>query len=215
MKVGTDGVLLGAWTECPGSGYILDIGCGSGLIALMLAQRSKATIQAIDIDEGAYRQAAFNFEHSPFSNRLSVFHSAIQDFQTSQRFDLIISNPPFFSKSLKSPDNQRTAARHNDSLSLEELFFFARKLLTPQGRFCLIIPAKQSTITDSTANTFGFYPIRKTWVLPTPGSQAKRTLLEYALEQKAFSENQITIEIARHHYSDEFIQLTKEYYLKH
>ena len=213
MKVGTDGVLLGAWTKCDTSGNILDIGTGSGLIALMLAQRTRATINAIDIDKGAYEQAKLNFSESPFSDRLRIYHTSLQDFHPGNTYNLLVSNPPFFTNSLKSPDSQRNTARHDDSLSLDSLFSHARRLLSPDGRFCLIVPVKQEESINQIARKNQLHLKHKTIVFPTPNSKPRRTLLEYLPKQETYIEDQIIIEIARHQYSDEFKQLTKEYYL--
>jgi tRNA1Val (adenine37-N6)-methyltransferase len=121
MKVGVDGVLLGAWADCRNAGYILDAGTGSGLIALMLAQRSNAIIHAIDIDENSCNQAEINFTNSPFHDRLSVEHISFQNYFPPVRYDLIVSNPPYFANSLKSPDKNRNLARHDEFLPIEVL----------------------------------------------------------------------------------------------
>ena len=213
MKVGTDGVLLGGWTEHRDADFILDIGTGSGLIALMLAQRSNAQIDAIDIDENAYKQAESNFKNSPFANQLKVHLSSLQDFQSGNQYDLIVSNPPFFSASLKSPDSQRNKARHNDSLSSEELFINTRRLLSFNGRFCIIIPFDRNESISRIADQNQFFLTKKTVVLPTPDSNPKRVLLEYSLQESPCTRNQIIIETSRHQYSEEFFQLTKDYYL--
>lgn len=213
MKVGTDGVLLGAWTDCSSAKRILDIGTGSGLIALMLAQRSDdAIIDAIDIDEAACKQAEFNFTRSSFFKRLRAYHTSIRDFHPAESYDLIVSNPPFFSASLKSPDSQRNLARHDDSLTLDLLFGRVRHLLNPKGRFCLILPIEQEQISELTAASNKLHPRRKTFVHPTPTSNIKRILWEYNFESGPCTEHEIVIETSRHHYSEEFIQLTKEYY---
>lgn len=140
MKVGTDGVLLGAWAGTESCNRILDIGTGTGLIALMLAQRSKAVIDAIDIDADACLQAQENAESSPFAGRINVRHCALADFAqaATNLYDLIVSNPPYFVDSLKCPDRQRNTARHTDTLTLEDLLQDSRKLLAPQGRIALI-----------------------------------------------------------------------------
>ena len=212
MKVGTDGVLLGGWTELCNADSILDIGTGSGLIALMLAQRSKAQIDAIDMDENACKQAESNFKNSPFANQLKVHHSSLQDFQPGNQYDLIVSNPPFFSASLKSPDSQRNKARHNDSLSSEELFVNTKRLLTSNGRLCIIIPFDRNESISRIACQNQFFLKRETVVLPTPNSNPKRVLLEYSLYESLYKKNQIIIETSRHRYSEEFIRLTKDYY---
>ena len=140
MKVGTDGVLLGAWVDVDRCNRILDVGTGTGLIALMLAQRSEALIEAIDIDAAACEQAQENAATSPFAGRVQVTHTAFANFDNAHPYDLIVSNPPYFARSLKCPDQQRSTARHNDTLPLDELLQDCRKRLTPTGRVALILP---------------------------------------------------------------------------
>ncbi|MFM2293328.1 MAG: hypothetical protein RIS29_3141, partial [Bacteroidota bacterium] len=134
MKVGIDGVLLGCWTNVADTSMVLDIGTGTGLIALMIAQRTDAHIDAIDIDEGAFEQAMINVQASPWSSRLNVVLSSLQDFVSDKKYDLIVSNPPYFINSLKNPDEQRTTARHTDSLTHEELIDQCIPKLTEGGR---------------------------------------------------------------------------------
>ncbi len=148
MKVGTDGVPLGAWAGIESCNRILDIGTGTGLTAMMLAQRSKAVIDAIDIDAEACLQAQENAESSPFAERIKIQHSALSDFAQTDTglYDLIVSNPPYFVDSLKCPDQKRNTARHTDTLTLEDLLQDSRKLLAPQGRIALILPYDQKYV---------------------------------------------------------------------
>lgn len=215
MKVGTDGVLLGAWTDCVDKKTILDIGTGSGLIALMLAQRSKADIDAIDIDENAYLQSKINFENSPFRERLTPFHSSLQNFITTKKYDLIVSNPPYFSDSLKSPDENRSIARHNDSLSFEILFAVAVPMLFEKGSISLIIPYNSFNRINEIALSNKLNLCRKTMIFPTPDSDPKRILVDYsyATEFTVLREDKLIIEISRHNYSKEYKDLTGEFYL--
>ncbi|MFN6092079.1 MAG: tRNA1(Val) (adenine(37)-N6)-methyltransferase, partial [Bacteroidota bacterium] len=144
MKVGTDGVLLGAWTNIDNVSRILDIGTGTGLIALMLAQRSNAIIVAVDAEENAYNQATINFNASPWKERLPLIHSKIQDYQTDEKFDLIVSNPPYFTGYYSSDDISRDIARSADMLlPYEDLITAAKRLLKEEGRLSLILPADQ------------------------------------------------------------------------
>ena len=144
MKVGTDGVLLGAWTSVENTRSILDVGCGTGLISLMLAQRCQAIIDALDIDPAACMQARENADRSPFGQRLQVIHrpfaDCVTEFAGIRQYDCIVSNPPYFINSLKCPDKQRNQARHTDTLSLDELISGSKQLLSPGGRLCLILP---------------------------------------------------------------------------
>lgn len=218
MKVGTDGVLLGAWAGTDSCNRILDIGTGTGLIALMLAQRSPAIIDAIDIDADACLQAQENVVSSPFAERIQVRHSALADFAqaATDRYDLIVSNPPYFVDSLKCPDRQRNTARHTDTLTLEDLLQDSRKLLAPQGRIALILPYDQKERLTDCIRTYQLFLSKETSVIPVPGAQPKRLLAELTADPPASpaSSDRLTIEIARHQYTDEYIRLTKDFYLK-
>lgn len=214
MKVGTDGVLLGAWVDVENCNSILDVGTGSGLIALMLAQRTDAFIKGVEIEEKSYKQALENVKKTRFKDRIEIFHSSYQQFLSDDRFDLIISNPPFFEKSLKSPDCHRNFARHNDTLSFEILIKKSVQLLSQKGRFAVIIPVDSFMSFNQTAEINGLNLIRKTNVRPTPVSSVKRTLLEYALLSENCMEDELLIEISRHVYSNIYTELTKDFYLK-
>ena len=215
MKVGTDGVLLGAWADCENANRILDIGTGTGLIALMLAQRSKAFITGIDLEESAFRQAQHNVKLSPFAERIEIQHCDFLQFKSEKTFDLIVSNPPYFVNSLKAPDNERSNARHNDSLPLERLLFKSVSLLSPQGRIALVLPSDLLDTTEEIAGNLRLYNTRKTLVKTTPQKSPKRVLLEYSRTQPTEQQNNtLCIELSRHKYSDEFAALTKDFYLK-
>ena len=217
MKVGIDGVLLGAWTPIENARKILDIGTGTGLIALMLAQRSEAMITGIDIDQSAVLQANENVQTSPWSNRISIFEKSLQDFtlNSNERFDLIVSNPPYFVNSTKTPVENRTAARHTDLLTHEELIEHSLKLLSPVGRICLILPIIEGQKCIEFAETKHLFCTKQVTVYPKPNVEAKRLLLEFSLVKSAKSETKITIESeTRHQYSTEFTELAKDFYLK-
>ena len=218
MKVGTDGVLLGAWTNIENAQHIIDIGTGSGLIALMLAQRCpKAKISGIDICENAVSQAKENAQNSPFSNKINIENSSVQNFaeHNQQIFDLAVSNPPFFANSLHSPSCERTLARHTETLSLASLFSSTAKLLSAEGRFSIIYPINNLSEILDCAKTHDFFLQRQTIVVPTPSARPKRVLLEFS-KQPHFTPiyNTLIVEIERHHYSDDFRALTKDFYLK-
>lgn len=218
MKVGTDGVLLGAWAGIESCNRILDIGTGTGLIAMMLAQRSKAVIDAIDIDAEACLQAQENAESSPFAERIKIRHSALSDFAQTDTglYDLIVSNPPYFVDSLKCPDQKRNTARHTDTLTLEDLLQDSRKLLAPQGRIALILPYDLKERLADCIRTQNLFLSKETSVIPVPGAEPKRLLAELTAEPPVFPTffSQLTIEIARHQYTDEYVSLTKDFYLK-
>ena len=214
MKVGTDGVLLGAWTNCADVKTILDVGTGSGLIALMLAQRSDATITAIDVDEKACQQARINFKASPFCNRLQIEHTTLQDFYPAIKYDLIVSNPPYFVNSLQSPDVQRTKARHTGTLPFNDLIRKSAELLNEDGRISLILPANAWDEIQALAHENNLYPIRKTLVSPSKDASPKRVLLEFSKKQKNIEESAFYLEESRGVRSEAYQSLTEDYYLE-
>jgi len=217
MKVGIDGVLLGIWTNIENTSHILDIGTGTGLIALMLAQRSTATIDAIDIDTNATIQASVNITSSPWAQRVTVQEISLQDFakSTSNRYDLIVSNPPYFVNSLKNPTTDRSLARHTDSLTHEELIVHAMALLQPTGRICIILPVLESVKCEVFAVSRGLYCNREVRVIPKPEGEVKRLMLEFGTQPCLKVISELTIETnERHCYSKEFSTLAKDFYLK-
>ena len=217
MKVGIDGVLLGVWTPVEDVKTILDVGTGTGLIALMLAQRSQAEITGIDIEPHAVQQATENVRNSPWSNRITIIENSFQDFSTcsNQHFDLIVSNPPYFVDSLKAPSDNRTAARHTDTLAHEELILSAKSLLTKTGRICIILPVNEGLRCMNFAEQNQLFCTKSVKIFPKPGAIAKRLLLEFSLVPEAKIESELIIESdIRHHYSPEFTELAKDFYLK-
>ena len=213
MKVGTDGVLLGAWANCEGAKRILDIGTGTGVIALMLAQRnSEAEIHAVEIDETASHRARSNFDMSPWGERMSVECSAVQEFAPSEKFDLIISNPPYFIDSLQCPDAKRTTARHTQDLTFDELDRAVCRLLANGGRFALILP---TTEFDRYLSVTQLHLVRRCDVYPKIGAAVKRVMAEFAELPTPLQAETITIEVGpRGEYTDEYRALTKDFYLK-
>jgi len=217
MKVGTDGVLLGAWADAQQTTQILDIGTGSGLIALMLAQRCKADITGIDIDKNAVIQAKINTENSIWANRINIIESDLKEFcnTSNHRFDLIVSNPPFFKNSLETPELARTIARHATSDFHNEIINSANKLLTNDGKLCLILPVNEGNECIRFAQRNGLNCSKKITVFPKPNSEAKRLLIEFSKQKATCFESEITIESPdRHCYTNEFIALVKDFYLK-
>ena len=214
MKVGTDGVLLGAWTHVDTSQRILDIGTGSGLVALMLAQRCEASITAIDIDSEAVEQAQINIDASDWKERLEVYHTALCKFSPEHLFDTIVSNPPYFVDSLKCSDIQRNTARHNDTLTSEQLFGNVSRMLCLEGEFSLVLPFEQPESAISIGEKYGLYPTRHTRVITRPGLPPKRSLLAFKKHPEEYIPQDLVIELERHVYSKEYIALTKEFYLK-
>ncbi len=216
MKVGTDGVLLGAWADCVNAKSILDIGAGTGLISLMLAQRSNAKIEAVEIDEAACVQAKENIKKSLWHDRIEILNKSFQDFSksTNEKYDLIVSNPPYFQNSLYAPDEKRTDARHNSNLKLDDLLNGALNLLTEKGKLSIILPYLEGTLFILKAAENGMYCIRQTKVLPKPDREPKRLLLEFMKEKMPLIEQELIIELnKRHEYSEAYKNLTKDFYL--
>ncbi len=218
MKVGTDGVLLGAWANInhhPES--VLDIGSGTGLIALMLAQRSQATlIDALEIDDKAFEQCVTNFENSPWNDRLFCYHASLDEFtsEIDENYDLIVSNPPFYSERVSSGNLKRDQARTNDFLPFDELLQSVASLLHGKGKFCVIIPYKEEENFVLTASRNQLLPERITRIKGHPLSETKRSLLTFSFKKAVCTFDELTIEHERHQYTSEYIELTREFYLK-
>lgn len=217
MKVGTDAVLLGAWVFPNGSKLILDIGTGTGVVALMLAQKTDAFIDAIDIDTHAFNQASQNVSESKFANQVSVIHSSLQEYSktANKKYNLIVTNPPYFEQSLKSSDEQRSFARHADVLPFEELIEGVIKLLDPKGKFCLILPTLEAEKFRALAQKRGLFLSKLLRVKSKVNKDTdKRHLMQFEFTPTEFSEKTIAIELdERHQYTDDYKELTKDYYL--
>lgn len=219
MKVGTDGVLLGAWTPVSHNPFsVLDIGAGTGIIALMIAQRSSAEqIDALEIDEDAYEQAVENFENSPWGDRLFCFHAGLDEFieEPEDEYDLIVSNPPFYAEDYKSSNEQRDLARFQDAMPFDEIVEAADLLLSENGILAIIIPFREEEKFIALAKESELYPIKITRVKGTPSSEIKRSLLAFSRNKNTQTEiDELIIEIERHIYTPEYINLTKDFYLK-
>lgn len=221
MKIGTDGVLLGAWCSLKHKpNAILDVGTGTGVIALQLAQRSLAeTIDAVEVDENAYEQAVENFENSDWSDRLFCYHSSFEEFakemaEEEEEYDLIVSNPPFYSDNYTSQDLARSKARFTAFLSFENLILSAVRILASEGLFAVIIPFKEEPVFTALAQKYGLKLCRKCAVKGTPEAEIKRSLLEYGFHKENLIEEELTIELSRHQYTDEYKNLVKDFYLK-
>lgn len=218
MKIGTDGVLLGAWVTAHDTvTSILDIGTGTGVIALMLAQRSEAEIiDAIEIDTEAYEQAVDNFEASPWGDRLFCYHASFQEFfeEIDDKYDLLISNPPFFSENYKSQDEKRDMARFEDALPFEHLLVGASKLMSDSGQLAMIIPYKEEERVLAIAEHLQLFPYKITRVKGNPDSKIKRSLIMLGFEKKICETDELIIENSRHQYTDSYRNLTKDFYVK-
>jgi tRNA1Val (adenine37-N6)-methyltransferase len=216
MKVGTDGVLLGAWSRVQECSRILDVGTGTGLIALMMAQRTKASIDAIEIDPEAAKQACENVIESPWNERINVMCTSLQDFYqaSAKKYDLVVCNPPYFKDSLKAGTPSRSIARHSDQLELTELVSCSKILLNTQGRLSVILPADKEPEMISIAKDYDLFPSKILRVRPIPGKEHKRVLMEFSFLRTELQESEMNLETGlRHQYSPEYITLTLEYYL--
>jgi len=215
MKVGTDGVLLGAWTDVENAARILDIGTGTGLLALMLAQRApNALIDAIEIEENAYIQATENVAESPWKDRINIIHRALQDFEPAEKYDLIVSNPPYFLHSLKNPDTAKKTARHTDTLMPTELITYAKRLLHENGRLSVIYPTTEALLFIKEAEKKMLHCSRITKVFPNIGAKEKRLLMEFSVMPTECRNDEIYIENnVRHNYTEAYKVLTKDFYL--
>ena len=221
MKVGTDAVLLGAW--CTVYNYldsILDIGAGTGVISLMIAQRSDAmTIDAVEVDEKAYEQAVENFEKSDWGDRLYCYNATFQEFADEiaaeeERYDLIVSNPPFYTDNFESEDFSRNKARFTSSLSFQELLVGVSKILSENGIFSTIIPFKEEMNFINIAKEHHLFLNKVCRVQGNKKSEVKRSLLAFSFQETELEETHLIIELARHQYTEDYIQLTKDFYLK-
>ncbi len=215
MKVGTDSVLLGAWTAVEGRNRILDVGTGSGIIALMLAQRSspQTLIHAIDIQEDSCRLAKKNFDSSPWLTKISVSRSSLQDFDPGHKFDLIISNPPFFRNSLRPPDAQRAIARHAVTIGHAELLEHGVRLLAQDGIICLILPASDFQRQLSTAGGLGLHPVRTCIVSTKKDKPPGRILVELGRQKKQPATGSIVLLEQDGSRSPEYKALSREFYV--
>ena len=218
MKVGTDGVLLGAWaTVKPEVFSVLDIGAGTGLIALMIAQKSNVeVIDAIELNDEAYEQTVENFEQSDWGDRLFCYHASLQEFvdEIDDKYDLIISNPPFYTSTYKELSEDRAMARHTESLSYKELLEGTSKLLSEQGSCAFIIPFSEEEKFIVIAKQYKLFPARITRVKGTENSTIKRSLLQFSFAKASTEINELVIEIERHKYTKEYIDLVQDFYLK-
>lgn len=215
MKVGTDGVLLGAWTPVKNATSILDVGTGTGLIALMLAQRTlNAHIDAVEVEDEAYVEATVNFKNAPWSDRLKIYKDSFLEFQTDCKYDLIVSNPPYYTDTYKQPSSERMLARHVGELTFKSLLEKVAGLLSEQGTCAFIIPYKEEESFLKLGENLGLFPKKIERIKGRVDLPFKRSLLYLTQELTSVEEKELVIEKGRHIYTDEYIKLTKLFYLK-
>jgi tRNA1Val (adenine37-N6)-methyltransferase len=218
FKVTTDSVLLGAWADLGSCRTVLDIGTGTGILALMAAQRSAAKIVAIEPDRSSFMQAGLNFAASPWHERLTLYNTTIQDYMPDAGllFDAIITNPPYFVDSLLNPDEGKARTRHNVSMNYEDLADAALRLMAPAGTLNLVLPGNEAERFAVIAATCDLHCIRRLLVRPTPELPPARVLMSLKRgAAPACEESSMVIEEGgRHQYSEEYVSLTKDFYLK-
>jgi tRNA1Val (adenine37-N6)-methyltransferase len=216
MKVGTDGVLLGAWVDVSGTSEILDIGTGTGLIALMVAQRSTARITAIEIEKNAYDEAVFNVSQSPWHDRINVIHNSFQEFvkTADRKFDLVVTNPPFFENDKQPADKKLTAAKHAVLLSFEDILYGVTQILGNKGRFAIILPAGRAVRFSIMAGRYGLRLTRLTEVFASPDKISHRWLMEFQTSGAIPEKSELIIKNSgQKDYTEAYKNLTGDFYL--
>lgn len=218
MKVCTDACVFGGWADIENAKRILDIGAGTGLLSLMTAQRNNnVKISAVELDAEAFSQAKDNIENSPFADRIEVFHASIQDFSSSEKFDCIISNPPFFQSDLRSPDSKINQAHHSDSLTFQDLLEAVDRLLTETGNFNLLLPVEEGIIFQELAEKSGWSLIRKSTLFHQNGKKPFRSLMVFnrskSADSRVVTSDLFIYEDDGKTYHPKFAELMKDFYL--
>jgi tRNA1Val (adenine37-N6)-methyltransferase len=215
MKISTDSVLIGAWANPQKAKSILDIGTGTGIISLMLAQRSDATIHAIDIDEKSCVQAKDNFSKSKWKKRLSVYQTALQEFSASSPYDIIVSNPPYFPLPVSHKEKEGAQAKYTHMLSFADLVNSVVRLLSPKGCFYVIFPIHEGAFFTNEAEKRKLFLTDYVWVKTTTRKKfPKRILMKFEFTEKPIDDDKVLVIQEDNGYTDEYKALTKEYYMK-
>ena len=216
MKVGTDALLLGAWARIPASGSLLDIGCGSGILSLMLAQRSQGRlpITALDLDAGAAQQSRINVAASPWPATIQVLQQDILTYQPAERYSLLLCNPPYFHQALPARDPARQLARHSASLPWPQLMQQAAKLASEDADFALVIPTDGLPLLLQAAEMSGWQLRRLCQVQPNPHKAVRRALVQLSRQPVVPEHSQLCIQQHDGQYSEAYRQLLKDFYLK-
>jgi tRNA1Val (adenine37-N6)-methyltransferase len=216
MKVGTDAVLLGVVASVASARNILEIGTGCGVISLILAQRSQARIDAIEIDQESVIQASANAVNSPWRERINIIHNSLQDYirQPNEKYDLVISNPPYFSRSLKSSDKKRNISRHDDSLSFAELIEGSSELMLPGASLWVILPAKEGGKFNEIAGKYGLFVHYQLKIAHKTGNDYQRVILQLKnILQERVVEQTLTIKEEDDSFTETYIELTRDFYI--
>ena len=215
MKVGTDAILLGRWVEVKPTDVVLDIGTGCGLLPLMLAQKGIKQVDAVDIDKASVEEATVNFEASQWCEHLRAYHSDIVAYQTDKKYDLIISNPPFFNRFSKCDSERKSRARHNDAgLSYATICCEVGRLMKPEGRLALVLPLDVSSDFLNTAEQFGLYLHKRMTIIPVAGKEANRVNLELGfVKPEIVQEETFVIRDANNQFTPQYRDFLKNFYL--
>lgn len=213
MKVTTDACILGAYADVKKTKNILDIGTGTGLLSLMLAQRGEAKIDAVELNEYAYNQSCVNINNSYFKDKITVYRISIQNFRTDNLYDLIISNPPFFQNHLKAENESRNNSLHTDTLSFTDLLETVLRLLTFNGTFVVLLPAYESSVFEQLAISQELYPQKKLMIHHREGSKILRIITTFGRLKKEIINEELIIKNPDESYTPDFQRLLKDYYL--
>ena len=215
MKIGTDGILIGAWVNVSNKFKALDIGSGTGIISIMLCQRNlNLELDSIELSANAIMDAKINIENCDWKKRIKLFHQDLKDFHPDSNYDLIVSNPPYFEESLQPSNSERSKARHQNDLKLEDILKFSKQNLTKDGSLNIILPFEQKSKTIEFAKKYGLNSIRECAVYPKPEKAPHRILFEFSRNEhkQIIKESLVIEESGRHNYSEDYKKLTREFY---